>query len=77
MTVDLSVVVVNYRSAEYVLGLVDTVLNDAFTVDGRRGTVDITIVDNASSGDDIARLLPILQPNVRLVRNGPPKVPPN
>jgi GT2 family glycosyltransferase len=68
-TPDLSVVVVNFQSAPYTLGLVDTVLADRFEVDGRPGRVEITIVDNASRGDDVSRIEAALRPGVRLVRN--------
>jgi GT2 family glycosyltransferase len=66
---DLSVVVVNFQSAAYTLGLVDTVLQDRFEVDGRPGVVEITIVDNASRDDDVARLSAAVRPGIRLIRN--------
>jgi GT2 family glycosyltransferase len=66
---DLSVVVVNFQSAAYALGLVDTVLRDRFEIDGRPGRVEITIVDNASRGDDVARLSAAVRPGIRLIRN--------
>jgi GT2 family glycosyltransferase len=66
---DVSAVVVNFQSAEYTLGLVDSLLRDRFEVDGRPGRVEITIVDNASRGDDVARLSAVAGGPVRLIRN--------
>jgi GT2 family glycosyltransferase len=66
---DLSAVVVNFQSADYTLGLVDTLRQDRFEIDGRPGRLEITIVDNASRGDDVSKLAPHLGPGVRLVRN--------
>ena len=65
---DLSVVVVNYQCANYTLGLIDTLRRDPFEVDGRAGRLEITVVDNASRGDDVARLAEA-GPGVRLIRN--------
>jgi GT2 family glycosyltransferase len=65
---DLSVVIVNYQSASYALGLIDSLRLDRFEVDGRPGRLEITVVDNASRGDDVARLR-AGAPDVRLIRN--------
>src|SRR5262249_14360186 len=45
---DLSVVVVNFQCAGYTLGLLDTLFQDRFEVEGRPGRLEVTIVDNAS-----------------------------
>jgi GT2 family glycosyltransferase len=66
---DVSAVVVNFQSAEYTLGVIDTLRRDRFQIDGRPGRLEITIVDNASRGDDVSRLEPHLGPGVRLIRN--------
>jgi GT2 family glycosyltransferase len=66
---DLSAVVVNFQSADYTLGLIDTLRGDRFEIDGRPGRLEITVVDNASRGEDVARLAPHVGSGVRLIRN--------
>ncbi|MAG55611.1 MAG: hypothetical protein CMJ83_04900 [Planctomycetes bacterium] len=69
MSVDLSVVVVNYNSSAYVEDLLDSLFADAFTVGDRPGEVEVIVVDNASRAEDHARLASLRGPQVRLVRN--------
>jgi len=66
---DLSVVVVNYNSAIYVEKLITSLAADSFHVDGRPGSMEIVIVDNASRNEDQQRLAALPGPGVRLLRN--------
>lgn len=54
---DLSVILVNYNVAPLVLQAVGSLLSQKFTAqDGGDGRLEILVIDNASSPDDIARL---------------------
>lgn len=53
---DVSAVIVNFNSADFALGSARSLLESAFTVEGRRGRIEIVIVDNASRGPDVERL---------------------
>ncbi|HMS17032.1 MAG TPA: glycosyltransferase family 2 protein [Planctomycetota bacterium] len=66
---DLSVVVVNYNSAGFVEAFLHSLWNDPFTVDGRPGTVEVVIVDNASRREDHLHLESLRGDRVRLLRN--------
>jgi GT2 family glycosyltransferase len=66
---DLSVVAVNYNSAGYVRDLVASLRADPFMVDGRPGSVEVIIVDNASRADDQRVLEGLRADDVCLLRN--------
>lgn len=66
---DLSVIIVNYNAAQYVLGAVASLERQKFAgPDGRDGRLEIIVIDNASSPADVA-LLQGLPPGAMLVRN--------
>ena len=66
---DLSAIIVNSNSAPYTLGLVSSLLEQEFVVEGgRRGALEIVVVDNDSVEED-ARLLERVPPGVRILRN--------
>lgn len=68
-TVDLSVTVVNYNSSQYLFPLLESLENDPFKVDGRRGTYRVVVVDNASPDEDHRRLEAVRGDRVSLLRN--------
>ena len=67
---DLSVIIVNYRSASYTLHAVTSALAQEVDSEagGRRG-IEVLVIDNGSSSEDAA-LLEGLPGTVRLIRNG-------
>lgn len=66
---DLSVVIVNYRSAADVLGAVASLLEQTFFVENNRpGKLEILVVDNTPF-DEEAKLLAQLPSRVKLLRN--------
>lgn len=66
---DLSVVIVNYRSAADVLGAVASLLEQTFFVENNRpGKMEILVVDNTPF-DEEAKLLAQLSSRVKLLRN--------
>ena len=69
MPLDLSVVIVNYNSSAFLVDLIDSLLADAFTVEGRPGTVEVIVLDNASKEGDHRRLESLRERGVRLLRN--------
>ncbi len=69
MKPDVSAVIVNFQSAHFTLGAVESLLAERFMVDGRPGTIEVVVVDNASRGEDVTQLLPLVSANVDLVRN--------
>ena len=67
--IDLSVIIVNYNAASFVLGAVASLQRQKFAAqDGREGILDILVIDNASSAEDVARL-DGLPSGITLVRN--------
>ncbi len=67
---DLSVVIVNYRSASYTLHAVASALEQEVGFEGcARAEVEVLVIDNGSSPEDAA-LLEGLPRSVRLIRNG-------
>lgn len=67
--VDLSVIIVNYNVARHVLGAVASLERQKFAgPNGRDGRLEILVIDNASSPEDVA-LLQGLPSGVVLVRN--------
>jgi GT2 family glycosyltransferase len=69
MTAEISVGIVNYRSAELLLGAIDTLLRDAAATFGTADAVDVAVVDNASGDDSVLRLSERLPPNVKFIVN--------
>ncbi|MBI2902625.1 MAG: glycosyltransferase family 2 protein [Candidatus Methylomirabilis oxyfera] len=66
---DLSVIIVNYYSASYTLHAVASVLNQEIaSEEGGRGTMEILVIDNGSSPEDVAAL-ESLPGSVRVIRN--------
>ncbi|MGH7369429.1 MAG: glycosyltransferase family 2 protein, partial [Candidatus Methylomirabilaceae bacterium] len=66
---DLSVIIVNYHSAQYALHAVSSVLGqDVESERGGRSPLEIVVIDNGSSAEDAA-LLDGLPQSVRLIRN--------
>jgi GT2 family glycosyltransferase len=66
---DLSVIVVNYRSASYTLHAVASALGqEVATERGERAATEIVVIDNGSSHEDVA-LLDGLPRQVTLIRN--------
>lgn len=51
-TPDVSVAIVNFNSASMLEGLLGSLREDAFTVEGRAGRLEILVVDNASRAED-------------------------
>ena len=67
---DISVVVVNFNSARFLGPLLQSLFADSFTVEGRGGTLDVVIVDNASRMEDHQQLEALQNDRVHLIRNG-------
>lgn len=68
--VDLSVIIVNYNVAPDVLGVVVSLQQQQFTApEGSPGRLEILVIDNASSPEDVVRLEG-LPAGVVLVKNG-------
>lgn len=68
---DLSALVVNYNSADYCIQCVDSLLAQAFEVDGRPGRIEVIVLDNDSRPDDQERLRAVeTKPGVTLVYTG-------
>jgi GT2 family glycosyltransferase len=66
---DLSIVIVNYYSADYTLGAVTSLLEQTFFVeDNRPGELEILVVDNTPC-DEEAKTLAQLSNQVKLLRN--------
>lgn len=61
--------VVNYESAGLLGDLATSLQAQEFEVDGRAGTLEVIVVDNASRRDDDAALSALAAQGVRLVRN--------
>jgi glycosyltransferase involved in cell wall biosynthesis len=55
-TPDVSVAIVNYNSAAMLEGLLGSLREDTFSVEGREGRLEILVVDNASRAEDNALL---------------------
>jgi GT2 family glycosyltransferase len=55
-TPDVSVAIVNYNSAAMLEGLLGSLREDTFSVEGREGRLEILVVDNASRAEDHALL---------------------
>lgn len=54
---DLSVIIVNYNVAPLILNVVASLLRQKFAAqDGNEGLIEILVIDNASSPEDVARL---------------------
>lgn len=53
---DLSVLVVNYNSTDFLLGLVDSLENQEFILGGRKGSKEILVVDNHSREEERGKL---------------------
>lgn len=70
MPMDLSVVIVNYRSASYTLHAVSSALEQEVVADGvgGGGSMEVLVIDNGSSSEDAA-LLEGLPRQARLIRN--------
>jgi hypothetical protein len=66
---DLSAVVVNFNSADYAVGCVRSLLESGFTVEGRPGVLEITVIDNASRGNDLSTLRALEGQRVRIIAN--------
>lgn len=66
---DLSVVIVNFNSARFLPGLVDSIRMQDWRIDGRRGRTEIILIDNASKGEDAAALLALAAGDVRVLIN--------
>lgn len=67
---DVSISVVNFNSSHFLGALLNSLLDDPFTVDGRDGEVEIIIVENASPDDDHQAIEDLAgNARVRLVRN--------
>jgi GT2 family glycosyltransferase len=65
---DLSAVVVTWNDASYVIGVVSSLLEQQFGVeDGRRGTLEIIVVDNHSAEEHV-RLLEWLPAGITVIR---------
>ncbi|MCA9320312.1 MAG: glycosyltransferase family 2 protein [Planctomycetes bacterium] len=56
MSVDLSIVIVNFNSAHFLYPLIDSIRSQVWTVAGRPGRHEIIVVDNASKGEDMAQI---------------------
>lgn len=70
MSVDVSIVVVNFNSVAYLSALLDTVRRQEFKTDGRPGTFEVVIIDNASRGEDSAVIEKFAEdPRVRFLQN--------
>ncbi|MBN2492112.1 MAG: glycosyltransferase family 2 protein [Planctomycetes bacterium] len=67
---DLSALVVNYNSADYCRQCVASLRAQTFHVDGRRGVLEIVVLDNNSRPEDQARLRDLEAADVRLVFTG-------
>ena len=68
--VDLSIVVVNFDSAHFLAPLVESIGAQNWSVEGRVGTWELTIVDNASRGPDRSVAAPLLEdPRIRWIQN--------
>lgn len=66
---DLTVIIVNYNAAQHVLGAVASLQRQKFAgQDGNEGRLEILVIDNASSPEDVA-CLEGLPSGVVLVRN--------
>jgi len=66
---DLSIIIVNYRSAFYTLRAIASVLAQEIDSEGGgRGTVEVLVIDNGSPIDDVAVLEGVPRA-VRLIRN--------
>ena len=66
---ELSVGIVNYRSAELLLGAVETLLHDATSFPNGIDDIDIAVVENASGDDSLAVLESRLPRRVKLIVN--------
>ncbi len=66
---DLSVVVVNYNSSRFLLGLIDSLLAHPITYRGTALDVEMIVVDNASRADDRLVLESLANPRVRVIFN--------
>jgi GT2 family glycosyltransferase len=67
--VDLSVIIVNYRSASYTLHAVASALEqEVESKTGGRGAIEILVIDNGSPPEDVA-LLEGLPQSVRIIHN--------
>ncbi|MCB9832274.1 MAG: glycosyltransferase family 2 protein [Planctomycetes bacterium] len=69
MAPDLSIVVVNFNSAHFIAPLLDSIAAQDFEVAGRPGRYEVIIVDNASRGDDAARLEELRSDRVAVILN--------
>ena len=69
MRPDLSIVVVNFNSAHFIAPLVESIAAQDFEVDGRPGTWELIVVDNASKGEDAAQLESLRDEGVAVVAN--------
>ncbi len=70
MSVDLSIVIVNFNSAHFLPRLLESIDAQEWSTEGRPGTYEIILIDNASKGEDTAQIEPLLgDPRVRYVQN--------
>ena len=71
MSPDLSIVIVNFNSAHFLHPLLASIDSQEWTVDGRPGTHEVIIIDNASKGEDAGELenLASGREHVRYVQN--------
>ena len=69
MSVDLSIVIVNFNTAHFLYPLVDSIIEQEWQIDGRPGVCEIIVVDNASKGSDAVMLEPLKEKGLRLIQN--------
>ncbi|MFT7619561.1 MAG: GT2 family glycosyltransferase [Planctomycetota bacterium] len=69
MSVDLSIVIVNFNTAHFLFPLMDSILNQEWSIDGRPGTCEVIVVDNASKGEDAAMVLPLKKQGMHYIQN--------
>ena len=68
MSVDLSICVVNFNSARFLPMLADSIRAQDWQVDGRPGTWELIVVDNASRGEDAWAIREMAQADERVRR---------
>ncbi len=69
MSVDLSIVIVNFNTAHFLFPLMDSIHKQEWTIDGRPGTCEVIVVDNASKGEDAAMVAPLKAQGMKYIQN--------
>ncbi len=69
MSVDLSIVIVNFNTAHFLFPLLESIHEQKWTIDGRPGKCEVIVVDNASKGEDAALVEPLKAQGMRYIQN--------